>query len=128
VTLQGRPPRLGFLLGSTGFVCYLYRQSRTLSSAGEALRLASRRTCGHTYPLQERFVLRPVLTADVFGELVKTHTAVRNQGGGQLRLVNLNKRVDDLLQMTRLSAVFDIERDEASAIKSQGYVNLHTVA
>lgn len=53
------------------------------------------------------------------GELVRTHTSVRNQGG-QLRLVNLNKRVNDLLQMTRLSAVFDIERDEASAIRSLG--------
>jgi anti-sigma B factor antagonist len=53
------------------------------------------------------------------GELVKTHTTVRNQGG-QLRLVNLNKRVNDLLQMTRLSSVFDIERDEASAISSLG--------
>jgi anti-sigma B factor antagonist len=51
------------------------------------------------------------------GELVRTHTTVRNQGG-QLRLVNLNKRVNDLLQMTKLSAVFDIERDEASAMKS----------
>jgi len=51
------------------------------------------------------------------GELVKTHTTVRNQGG-QLRLVNLNKRVNDLLQMTRLSAVFDIEKDEASAVGS----------
>jgi anti-sigma B factor antagonist len=51
------------------------------------------------------------------GELVKTHTTVRNQGG-QLRLINLNKRINDLLQMTRLSAVFDIEGDEASAIKS----------
>jgi anti-sigma B factor antagonist len=51
------------------------------------------------------------------GELVKTHTTVRNQGG-QLRLINLNKRVNDLFQMTRLSTVFHIERDEASAIKS----------
>jgi anti-sigma B factor antagonist len=53
------------------------------------------------------------------GELVKVHTTLRNQGG-QLRLVNLNKRVNDLLQMTRLSTVFDIERDEASAIRSLG--------
>jgi anti-sigma B factor antagonist len=53
------------------------------------------------------------------GELVKTHTTMRNQGG-QLRLVNLNSRINDLLQMTRLSAVFDIERDEASAIRSLG--------
>jgi anti-sigma B factor antagonist len=51
------------------------------------------------------------------GELVKTHTTVRNKGG-QLRLVNLNNRVNDLLQLTRLSAVFDIEPDEASAIQS----------
>jgi len=51
------------------------------------------------------------------GELVRTHTTVRNQDG-QLRLVNLNQRVNDLLQMTKLSAVFDIERDEASAIQS----------
>jgi anti-sigma B factor antagonist len=53
------------------------------------------------------------------GELVKTHTTVRNQGG-QLRLVNLSPRIDHLLQMTKLSAVFDIERDEASAIRSLG--------
>jgi len=51
------------------------------------------------------------------GELVRTHTTVRNQGG-HLRLVNLNQRVNDLLQMTRLSAVFDIERDEPSAVRS----------
>jgi anti-sigma B factor antagonist len=51
------------------------------------------------------------------GELVKTHTTVRNQGG-QLRLVNLNNRINDLLQMTRLSAVFDIDGDEASALRT----------
>ncbi|MGA8153630.1 MAG: STAS domain-containing protein [Terriglobales bacterium] len=53
------------------------------------------------------------------GELVKAHTTLRNQGG-QLKLANLNKRVHDLLQMTRLSAVFDIHKDEASAIESCG--------
>jgi len=51
------------------------------------------------------------------GELVKAHTTIRNQGG-QLKLANLTKRVHDLLQMTRLSAVFDIQKDEASAIES----------
>jgi anti-sigma B factor antagonist len=51
------------------------------------------------------------------GELVKTHTTVRSNGG-QLRLVNLNSRVNDLLQMTRLSTVFDIAPDEAAAIQS----------
>jgi len=53
------------------------------------------------------------------GELVKAHTTIRNQGG-QLKLTNLNKRVNDLLQLTRLSAVFDIQKDETSAIESFG--------
>jgi len=51
------------------------------------------------------------------GELVKTHTTIRNKGG-ELKLANLNKRVHDLLQMTRLAAVFDIQKDEAGAIAS----------
>jgi anti-sigma B factor antagonist len=51
------------------------------------------------------------------GELVKTHTTIRNKGG-ELKLANLSKRVHDLLDMTRLSAVFDIQKDEASALKS----------
>jgi anti-sigma B factor antagonist len=53
------------------------------------------------------------------GELVKTHTTIRNKGG-ELRLANLNKRVHDLLQMTKLSAVFDIQKEEASALASFG--------
>jgi anti-sigma B factor antagonist len=53
------------------------------------------------------------------GELVKTHTTIRNKGG-ELKLTNLNERVHDLLRMTRLSAVFDIQKDEASALKSFG--------
>jgi anti-sigma B factor antagonist len=51
------------------------------------------------------------------GELVKTYTTVRNQGG-QLKLLNPSKRVSDLLQLTRLSSVFDIQSDEASAVQS----------
>jgi anti-sigma B factor antagonist len=51
------------------------------------------------------------------GELVKTHTTIHNKGG-QLKLSSLNKRVHDLLEMTRLSAVFDVHNDEASAIES----------
>jgi anti-sigma B factor antagonist len=51
------------------------------------------------------------------GELVRTHTTVRNQGG-QLKLANLSPRVSDLLKMTKLFAVFDIEKDEAGALKA----------
>jgi anti-sigma B factor antagonist len=51
------------------------------------------------------------------GELVKTHTTVRNRGG-DLKLASLSKRMHDLLQTTRLSSVFDIQKDEASALQS----------
>lgn len=51
------------------------------------------------------------------GELVGTYSSVRNRGG-QVKIVNPSKRIQDLLQMTRLSAVFDVQADEATAIQS----------
>jgi anti-sigma B factor antagonist len=51
------------------------------------------------------------------GELVSAFTAVSNQGG-QLKLLNLTKKVHDLLQITKLYTVFDIHDDEAKAIAS----------
>lgn len=53
------------------------------------------------------------------GELVCSHTSVRKQGG-QLKLANVNKRVQELLQKTMLLAVFDVHQDETSAVKSFG--------
>jgi anti-sigma B factor antagonist len=51
------------------------------------------------------------------GELVSGFTTVTNQGG-QLKLLNLTKRVQDLLQITKLYTVFDVHDDEATAIRS----------
>ena len=51
------------------------------------------------------------------GELVSAFTTVRN-GGGELKLLNLTKKVHDLLQITKLYTVFDVKDDEATAIKS----------
>ena len=51
------------------------------------------------------------------GELVSGFTTVTN-GGGQLRLVNLQKRVKDLLQITKLYTVFEVHDDEAAAVRS----------
>lgn len=51
------------------------------------------------------------------GELVSAFTTVRNQGG-ELKLLNLTKKVHDLLQITKLYTVFDVKEDEATAIKS----------
>ena len=53
------------------------------------------------------------------GELVRTHASVRSHGG-QLRLLNPSKHVHDLLRMTKLDRVLEIEPDEASALNSFG--------
>jgi anti-sigma B factor antagonist len=51
------------------------------------------------------------------GELVSAFTTVRKQGG-ELKLLNLTKKVHDLLQITKLYTVFDVKDDEAAAVKS----------
>ena len=49
------------------------------------------------------------------GELVSGYRQVKSQGG-ELKLLNLNKKVSDLLQITKLYTVFDIHNDEAQAV------------
>ena len=51
------------------------------------------------------------------GEMVSGFTTVANQGG-VVKLLNLTKRVKDLLQITKLYTVFDVFDDEASAVRS----------
>lgn len=51
------------------------------------------------------------------GELVSGFTTTTNTGG-QLKLLNLNKPVRDLLEITGFYTVFDVHEDEAAAIRS----------
>lgn len=51
------------------------------------------------------------------GELVSAFTTVTNQGG-QLKLLGLNKRVKDLLQITKLYTVFEVFDEESTAMRS----------
>jgi anti-sigma B factor antagonist len=51
------------------------------------------------------------------GELVSAFTTAKNQGG-ELKLLNLTRKVHDLLQITKLYTVFDIKDDEAQAVAS----------
>jgi anti-sigma B factor antagonist len=51
------------------------------------------------------------------GEMVSAFTSVTN-AGGQLKLLNLTKRVKDLLQITKLYTVFEVFDDEAAAVRS----------
>ncbi|MGD0268745.1 MAG: STAS domain-containing protein [Candidatus Sulfotelmatobacter sp.] len=54
------------------------------------------------------------------GELVSSYTTVRN-AGGELKLLNLTKKVQDVLYVTKLYTVFDIKDDEFTAVKSFDY-------
>ena len=51
------------------------------------------------------------------GELVSAFTAVRNRTG-ELKLLNLTKKVHDLLQLTKLFTVLEVYWEEGTAIRS----------
>jgi len=51
------------------------------------------------------------------GELVSSFTAAKKEGG-ELKLLNLTKKVHDLLLITKLFTVFDVHDDEEKAIAS----------
>ncbi len=53
------------------------------------------------------------------GELVGTHTTLQ-RAGGQLKMVNVNQRVQELLKATSLHKVFDVHEDESGAVQSFG--------
>ena len=51
------------------------------------------------------------------GELIANFTTV-NRGGGELKLLNLTEKVQDLLVITKLLTVFDVYDNEADALNS----------
>ncbi len=51
------------------------------------------------------------------GELVSGYRLVKSQSG-EMKLMNLSKRVSDLLQITKLYTIFDIYNDESQALAS----------
>jgi anti-sigma B factor antagonist len=53
------------------------------------------------------------------GALVSAFTSVRKVGG-ELKLLKLTEKVDDLMEITKLYTVFDIQDDEAEAVKAFG--------
>ncbi len=59
----------------------------------------------------------PYIDSAGLGEIVRTYTTVSRQGG-QLKLVNLTKRITDLLMITKLLTVFETFEVEQDALKS----------
>jgi anti-sigma B factor antagonist len=51
------------------------------------------------------------------GEVVRSYTSVRN-AGGDVKLLKVAKRINDLLTITKLHTVFDTFEDEAEALAS----------
>jgi anti-sigma B factor antagonist len=51
------------------------------------------------------------------GELTGAYTSARNKGC-DLKLLNLTKKIDDLMQITKLATIFDIYTDEKTALGS----------
>jgi anti-sigma B factor antagonist len=59
----------------------------------------------------------PYVDSAGLGEIVRTYTTVSRQGG-ELKLVNLTKRITDLLAITKLLTVFETYEAEDEAVKS----------
>jgi len=51
------------------------------------------------------------------GELIANYTTI-GRTGGQLKLLNLTEKVQDLLVITKLLTVFDVYDNEADALAS----------
>ena len=59
----------------------------------------------------------PYIDSAGLGEVVRTFTTVSRQGGS-LKLLNLTKRITDLLAITKLLTVFDTYDSEQDAVQS----------
>ena len=59
----------------------------------------------------------PYIDSAGLGEIVRTYTTVSRQGG-KLKLLNLTKRIQDLLAITKLLTVFETYESEPDAVKS----------
>ena len=59
----------------------------------------------------------PYVDSAGLGEIVRTYTTVSRQGG-KLKLVNLTKRITDLLAITKLLTVFETYESEDEAVRS----------
>ena len=59
----------------------------------------------------------PYIDSAGLGEIVRTYTTVSRQGGS-LKLLNLTKRITDLLSITKLLTVFETFDSENEAVQS----------
>lgn len=59
----------------------------------------------------------PYLDSTGLGEVVRSYTSIKKEGG-LVKIVNLTNKVKDLLSVTKLLTVFDTFEDEEKAVAS----------
>ena len=59
----------------------------------------------------------PYVDSAGLGEIVRCYTTVSRKGG-KLKLLNLTKKIQDLLSITKLLTVFETHDSEGEAVKS----------
>jgi anti-sigma B factor antagonist len=57
------------------------------------------------------------IDSDGMGELVRCYSVIR-QRGGEMKLLHVNKKVRELLEMTRLITLFEIYSEEQVALQA----------
>jgi anti-sigma B factor antagonist len=90
----------------------------TIGEGSVALRSAIRRLLGEG---KTKILLNlgrvGYIDSSGIGELVSSYTAIGKEGG-QLKLLNLTQKLQDLLTITKLLTVFDVYESEAEALNS----------
>ena len=90
----------------------------TLSDSRTQLRDLIHVYCGNGH---KQFLLNlagvDFMDSDGTGELVRCYSIVR-QGRGEMKLVQVTKRVQELLQITRLNTLFEIYNEERVALQA----------
>ena len=90
----------------------------TIGEGSVALRMAIRRLLEES---KKRILLNLAgvnyIDSSGIGELVSSYTAI-NKEGGQLKLLNLTQKLQDLLTITKLLTVFDVYESESEALSS----------
>ena len=90
----------------------------TIGEGSVALRNAIRRLLGEG---KSKILLNLAgvgyIDSSGIGELVSSYTAI-NKEGGQLKLLKLTQKLQDLLTITKLLTVFDAYDDEAEALSN----------
>lgn len=90
----------------------------TIGEGSVALRTAIRRLLGEG---KNKILLNlagvSYVDSSGIGELVSSFTAVKKEGGN-LKLLKLTQKIQDLLAITKLLTVFDVYDDEGEALSS----------